>query len=103
MYGNGVGGLSNGGFMVTNGYRSDYPSYALDPASQNDALITPAAGNLYYYSGGVQRALSSGDFGRVIADFQTDTFRALVPRMIRTAICTDCRGGKREYTGRGEP
>ncbi|MGO8690194.1 MAG: PEP-CTERM sorting domain-containing protein [Thermoguttaceae bacterium] len=81
VYGDGVGGLSgagNGGFMVTYGYKSDYPSYALDPASQNDALITPAAGNLYYYSGGVQQALSSGDFGRVIADFQTDSSGALV-------------------------
>jgi hypothetical protein len=81
VYGDGVGSLAgagNGGFMVTYGYQSDYPSYALDPAGQNGAIITPVAGNLYYFTGGVQEELTSGDFGRVIADFQTNGSGQLV-------------------------
>ena len=64
--------------MVTYGCQSDYPSYALDPAGQNGAIITPAAGNLYYLAGGVQEELTSGDFGRVIADFETNGSGQLV-------------------------
>ena len=58
VYGNGVGSLSgagNGGFMVTYGCQSDYPSYALDPAGQNGAIITPVAGNLYYLPAACKR------------------------------------------------
>ena len=79
--GNGTGSFSaagNGGFMVTYGFQSDYPSYALDPASQNGAIITTAPGNLYYLTGGVQKQLSSGDFGKVIANFATNSTGALV-------------------------
>ena len=81
VYGNGAGGFAavgNGGFMVTYGFQSDYPSYALDPASQNGAVITTAPGNLYYLNGGVQQQLSSGDYGRVIADFATNSTGALI-------------------------
>lgn len=81
VYGNGTGSFSaagTGGFMVTYGSQSDYPSYALDPASQNGAVITPVPGNLYTLTAGGQQALSSGDFGRVIPNFQTNSLGVLI-------------------------
>lgn len=82
IYGDGVGELSSdGGLMVTYGYMSDYPSYALDPINQNCQIITPVPGNLYSYSattGYGYAPLTNGDFGRVIANFQKDIFGQLV-------------------------
>ena len=76
VHGDGHGSFStysgSGGFMVTYTYKSDYPSYALNPASQNNAILTPVATDTYYNSSGTQVQLTSGDFGRVLAIFATD-------------------------------
>ena len=64
-----------GDFMVTYGYKSDNPSRKLDPVSQNNAIL--AASGLYITYGGVLGAVS-GDWGRVLAVFQTDSQGNLV-------------------------
>jgi len=84
IYGDGVSELSSdGGLMVTYGYMNDDSSYALDPINQNGQIITPVPGNLYSYSAAGYgyngyAPLTNGDFGRVIANFQKDSFGQLV-------------------------